>query len=154
MRASLRRARARRSRPAAPPSTDLRDERSLRAAYATHADELYRFALRELRDEGWAQDVVQEVFLRAWWRGRRVRRGGHDELGGRGRVATAQPGAPRVVETYLRGRSYAEVSAQTGVPVGTLRTRAFYGLKALRVVLDEMGFVDCSRERVITRCLV
>lgn len=44
-----------------------------------------------------------------------------------------------LVETYLRGRSYAEVSAQTGVPVATLRTRAFYGLKALRVVLDEMG---------------
>lgn len=36
------------------------------AAYATHADELYRFALRELRDEGSVQDVVQEVFLRAW----------------------------------------------------------------------------------------
>lgn len=44
-----------------------------------------------------------------------------------------------LVETYLRGRSYAEVFAQTGVPVATLRTRAFYGLKTLRVVLDEMG---------------
>jgi len=44
-----------------------------------------------------------------------------------------------LVETYLRGRPYAEVSAETGVPVGTLRSRAFYGLKALRLVLDEMG---------------
>ena len=44
-------------------SGDLRDEQSLRAAYATHADELYRFALRELRGEGSAQDVS----LRAWW---------------------------------------------------------------------------------------
>ena len=26
-----------------------------------------------------------------------------------------------------------------GVPVGTLRSRVFYGLKALRLVLDEMG---------------
>lgn len=44
-----------------------------------------------------------------------------------------------LVETYLRGRSYAEVATEMGVPVGTLRSRAFYGLKALRVVLDEMG---------------
>jgi len=26
-----------------------------------------------------------------------------------------------------------------GVPVGTLRTRVFYGLKALRLAMDEMG---------------
>lgn len=45
----------------------------------------------------------------------------------------------RVRARQCRPRSYAEVSAETGVPVGTLRTRAFYGLKALRLVLDEMG---------------
>ncbi len=44
-----------------------------------------------------------------------------------------------LVETYLRGRPYAEVSAQLAVPVGTLRSRVFYGLKALRQALDEMG---------------
>lgn len=44
-----------------------------------------------------------------------------------------------LVETYLRGRPYAEVSADLGIPVGTVRSRVFYGLKALRVVLDEMG---------------
>ena len=40
-----------------------------REAYAAHGAELYRFALRQLGDGGAAQDVVQEVFLRAW-RGR------------------------------------------------------------------------------------
>ena len=44
-----------------------------------------------------------------------------------------------IVQTHLRERSYAEVAAELGVPVGTVRSRVFYGLKALRVVLDEMG---------------
>src|SRR3712207_8146637 len=38
----------------------------VRAACAAPVAELYRFALRQLGDGGAAQDVVQEVFLRAW----------------------------------------------------------------------------------------
>ncbi len=38
----------------------------VREAYAAHGAELYRFALRQLGDGGAAQDVVQEVFVRAW----------------------------------------------------------------------------------------
>ncbi|WP_085474707.1 sigma-70 family RNA polymerase sigma factor [Rathayibacter oskolensis] len=37
-----------------------------------------------------------------------------------------------VVAIHVRGESYAEVSEATGVPVATLRTRAFYALRALR----------------------
>ncbi len=44
-----------------------------------------------------------------------------------------------IVETYLRERPYDEVAAEAGVPVGTLRSRVFYGLKALRATMDEMG---------------
>ena len=44
-----------------------------------------------------------------------------------------------IVQTHLRERPYAEVAAELGVPVGTVRSRVFYGLKALRVVMDEMG---------------
>ena len=44
-----------------------------------------------------------------------------------------------LVETYLKDRPYAEVAAELGVPVGTVRSRVFYGLKALRVTMDEMG---------------
>ncbi|MCK2242754.1 MULTISPECIES: sigma-70 family RNA polymerase sigma factor [unclassified Crossiella] len=47
-------------------ATDLSADAGLRAAYAAHGPELYRFALRQLRDEGTAQEAVQEVFLRAW----------------------------------------------------------------------------------------
>lgn len=45
-----------------------------------------------------------------------------------------------LVETYYRGRPYAEVSASLGIPEGTARSRAFYGLRALRLALEEMGW--------------
>lgn len=44
-----------------------------------------------------------------------------------------------LVETHLKGRAYADVAGELGVPVGTLRSRVFYGMKALRVIMDEMG---------------
>lgn len=44
-----------------------------------------------------------------------------------------------VVEVHLRDRAPAEAAAVLGIPVGTVRSRVFYGLRALRVVLDEMG---------------
>ncbi|MGH3932219.1 MAG: sigma-70 family RNA polymerase sigma factor [Pseudonocardiaceae bacterium] len=189
MRRRLRRVRAGRSQPATSHTIDLSDEQGVRSAYAAYAGELYRFALRQLRDQGSAQDVVQEVFLRAWrtsdsydaqlgslrtWLFAIARNLVIDQVRRRAaRPATPVAGERLValggadtgfdeaamtswvvedalrrispehrtvlVETYLRGRPYVEVAAETGVPVGTLRTRAFYGLKALRLVLDEMG---------------
>lgn len=44
-----------------------------------------------------------------------------------------------IVETHLRGHSYDELAATTGVSAGTLRSRMFYALQALRVAMDEMG---------------
>lgn len=41
-------------------------------------------------------------------------------------------------QTYLLDRSYEEVAAELGIPVSTLRSRVFYGLKAMRVVMEEM----------------
>jgi len=41
-------------------------------------------------------------------------------------------------QTYLADRSYDEVAAELGIPVSTLRSRVFYGLKALRIVMEEM----------------
>jgi RNA polymerase sigma-70 factor, ECF subfamily len=47
-----------------------------------------------------------------------------------------------LVEVHLRGRSMAEVAAELGIPVGTVKSRAYYALRALRVVLDELGWTD------------
>lgn len=44
-----------------------------------------------------------------------------------------------VVETYLRGRPYRDVAADLDVPQATLRSRVHFGLKALRLTLEEMG---------------
>lgn len=155
----------------------------MRAAYAAHGPELYRFALRQLGDEGAAQEVVQEVFLRAWraadrfdpelaslrvWLFAIARNVVIDETR-RDRRASRLPVDPdpvdvgfadaaldrwlveeallrisadhraALVETYLRGRSYQEVAAEQGVPQATLRSRVFFGLKALRLAMEEMG---------------
>ncbi len=45
-----------------------------------------------------------------------------------------------LIETYYRGRPYAEVAEELGVPEGTVKSRVYYGLRALRVVLEEMGY--------------
>jgi RNA polymerase sigma-70 factor (ECF subfamily) len=166
----------------------LGDESVLRAAYAAHGPELYRFAVRALGDNGAAEEVVQETFLRAWRSGDRFDPG----LGSlrtwlfaiarnvvidvtRRRSARPQwlsevpPDADSedplenvmiawqveealrrisedhrvaIVETYYRGRPHAEVAAELRIPEGTLRSRIFYGLKALRLALEEMGYID------------
>ena len=45
-----------------------------------------------------------------------------------------------LVEVHTKGRSYAEVAEEWGVPVGTIKSRVFYGLKALRLSLEELGW--------------
>lgn len=47
-----------------------------------------------------------------------------------------------LVETYYRGRPYADVAEELGVPEGTVKSRVYYGLRALRIVLEEMGYED------------
>jgi RNA polymerase sigma-70 factor, ECF subfamily len=166
----------------------LEDETSLRAAYAAHGGELYRFALRSLGDAGAAEEAVQETFVRAWRAGERF----DPSLGslrtwlfaiarnvvidiGRARAARPplageeglEPAAEdpvevvmiawqveealrrisddhrtAIIETYYRARPHAEVAAELKIPEGTLRSRIFYGLKALRLALEEMGWSD------------
>jgi RNA polymerase sigma-70 factor, ECF subfamily len=47
-----------------------------------------------------------------------------------------------LLETHFRARPYAEVAAELGVPEGTIKSRVYYGLKALRVAMEEMGYED------------
>jgi RNA polymerase sigma-70 factor (ECF subfamily) len=47
-----------------------------------------------------------------------------------------------LLETHYRGRPYAEVAAELGIPEGTVKSRVYYGLKALRVAMEEMGYED------------
>ena len=45
-----------------------------------------------------------------------------------------------LIETYYRGRSGREVAEELGIPEGTVRSRLFYGLRTLRLALEEMGW--------------
>ncbi|MGH2709971.1 MAG: sigma-70 family RNA polymerase sigma factor [Actinomycetota bacterium] len=47
-----------------------------------------------------------------------------------------------LIETYYRARPYAEVAAELGIPAGTVKSRVFYALRALRLTLEEMGWSD------------
>jgi RNA polymerase sigma-70 factor (ECF subfamily) len=44
-----------------------------------------------------------------------------------------------VVECYYRGRSTTEAAQVLGIPEGTVKSRTHYALRALRLVLQEMG---------------
>jgi RNA polymerase sigma-70 factor (ECF subfamily) len=47
-----------------------------------------------------------------------------------------------LVEVHLHSRPLADVAADLGVPVGTIKSRAYYALRALRVVLEELGWTE------------
>jgi RNA polymerase sigma-70 factor (ECF subfamily) len=168
----------------------LPDE-ALRAIYAAHGPELYRFARRSLSDEGLAEEAVQETFVRAWrasstydptrssqrtWlfailrnvvidlaRARRVRPRMAMSDRDPPHPAEAEDDIERVlttwqveaalaeldddhrrvlVEVHWRGRPYAEVADALGIPAGTVKSRVYYGLRALRVALEAQGWRD------------
>ncbi|HET9728615.1 MAG TPA: sigma-70 family RNA polymerase sigma factor [Acidimicrobiia bacterium] len=45
-----------------------------------------------------------------------------------------------LVEVHYKGRSYFEVARDVGVPVGTMKSRVYYALKAMRLTLEELGW--------------
>src|SRR3954447_10371641 len=166
----------------------LANDDGVRAVYAAHGPELYRFALRSLGDGGLAEEAVQETFLRAWQAAERfdealgslrtwlfaiVRNVVIDLSRARGvRPELASPASQEndasvdddidrvlaawqveealqkigdehrvaLVEVHYKGRAYAEVAIDLGVPVGTVKSRVFYALKAMRLALEELGW--------------
>jgi RNA polymerase sigma-70 factor (ECF subfamily) len=168
----------------------LANDDGVRAVYAAHGPELYRFALRSLGDRGLAEEAVQETFVRAWQAADRF----DDALGSlrtwlfaiirnvvidlsraravRPSLATEERGDDRasvddeldrilvawqveealhklsdehrraLIEVHYRARPYYEVAREMGVPVGTVKSRVYYALKAMRLALDELGWAD------------
>jgi RNA polymerase sigma-70 factor (ECF subfamily) len=165
---------------------DLGSDAGVRAAVHAHSGELFGFALRTLGDQGLAEEVVQETFVRAWRAGRRFdpdiaslrtwlfailrnvivdatrARSIRPGVGAAVDVAVADnidellrswvveealyrlsdEHRRAVVEVYYQGRAAVDVAAELGVPAATIRSRLFYGLRALRLSLDELGWDD------------
>ena len=160
---------------------------ALRALYRTYAGELLGFALNALGERGAAEEIVQEVFTRAWRHAERYdpARGSvrtwlyqiarHAIIDMRRRASarpSLAPGEP-LLETasnrdsieqamlgwqvaaalerltpehrqmirmaQFRGLTMREIADSTGLPLGTVKSRTWYALRSLRLVLEEMG---------------
>ena len=166
----------------------LATDDGVRAVYAAHGPELYRFAVRSLGDRGLAEEAVQETFVRAWRAADRF----DDELGSLrtwlfaivrnvvidlSRARAVRPALTSdaivddglfvdeafervltswqveealrmlsdehrsaLVEVHYKGRAYSDVALGLGVPVGTVKSRVYYALKAMRLALEELGW--------------
>lgn len=163
------------------------DAALVRLLHEEHAGPLYAFCVRYTGDRQRAEDVVQEVFLRAWrslsttdLRHRAVRpwllHVARNLLTDAHRAEQSRPvlvaddralEAVRatddldraveawqvaaalarltpehrevLVQAHWRGRSVTETAAELGIPPGTVKSRTYYAVRALKLVLEEMG---------------
>src|ERR1039457_5661731 len=146
------------------PQGPVSDEALVRTLYAEHAGPLLRYALHLTSgDRQRAEDIVQETLLRAWLhpdaiaeRPARPHEVGEtalelvpvpDEVD-RALESWAVADALKalrpehrgvLLETYYRGRSVAEAAVALGIPAGTVKSRTFYALRALKLALEERG---------------
>lgn len=163
------------------------DAALVRLLHEEHAGALYAFCVRFTGDPQGAEDVVQEVFLRAWrnlsstdLRTRPVRpwllHVARNLLTDAHRSAQSRPVlvdddhaletvaaadeldraleawqistalarlTPEhrevLVQAHWLGRSVTESAAALGIPAGTVKSRTHYAVRALKLVLEEMG---------------
>ena len=158
---------------------------ALQELHDRHAAELWRFAMRLTQDRQLAEDVVQEVLLKAWndpglgqrddgaarawlftasrnliidrWRSAAARREQRtaepvEEVVGdstsvvldRWLIADALSSLSAehravISAAYFEGRSVADISARLHIPEGTVKSRLHYGLRMLKLILQEKG---------------
>jgi RNA polymerase sigma-70 factor, ECF subfamily len=162
---------------------------ALRALYRTYAGELLGFALNGLGERGAAEEIVQEVFTRAWrhadrydpargsvrtWLYQIARHAIIDmrrRASARPALASGEPlleaasGRDSIEQAMLgwqvaaalerltpdhrqmirlahfQGLSVREIADKCDLPIGTVKSRTWYALRSLRLVLEEMGVV-------------
>jgi RNA polymerase sigma-70 factor, ECF subfamily len=155
--------------------------------YGRYARRVYGLGLRLLGDQGLAEDLVQETFLRLWrsasrfdpgratvrtflftiarraavdlWRRRdKVEAAGHDteplvddeafeallvSLDVREALDELSAKHREVLELHYRGDlTQQQISERLDVPLGTVKTRTYHGLRALKRKLEERELSD------------
>jgi RNA polymerase sigma-70 factor (ECF subfamily) len=158
--------------------------RPLEELYRRYEARLYGLGLRLLSDQGLAEELVQETFVRLWQQARRfdpargsvgsflfaiARRLAVDlwrrpssrpfepELQDQpassdpvenliqgltigDALQTLSPHHRQVLELYLlEDRKQSEIAELLGLPLGTVKTRAYYALRAFKLALQERG---------------
>ena len=154
--------------------------------YRKYGKQLYRFGVQQLRNEGLAEEMVQETFVRLWrtagrFDAAKASVGTYLYVIARSVAADIRkrpssrplmpvgdvdvPSAPDNVDQILDsmvvrealdalGRAHADVirlaqeegltqsqiAERLGLPLGTVKTRTFHGMRALRTALVERGF--------------
>ncbi len=58
-----------------------------------------------------------------------------------------------LIAAHLEGRAYDDLARELGVPIGTVKSRVFYGLRALRTTLTAMGWDEAPTSRRTARAL-
>ena len=162
------------------------EEEAVRALHAQHGRALLAYAHRRLPDSRDAEEVVQEVLVRAWrysssydpdrgsergWLFGIARNvitdritktnlrvvGSPHEAGeldnslerlidasviadALDRLSVAHRSA--IVAAYYQGKTTTQIADDTGVAAGTVKSRIFYGLRALRDSLEEQGIIQ------------
>jgi RNA polymerase sigma-70 factor (ECF subfamily) len=174
-----------------PPDAHGADADLVRVLHQEHAGALFTFCVRFTDDRQRAEDVVQEVLLRAWRQLGRLELGErpvrpwlfavarnaltdlHRADGARPQVAGDETALleladggdqmDRAVESwtmaeamrrlsvqhrevllqsYWLGRSVPETARVLKIPPGTVKSRTYYAMRALRLALEEMGLTQ------------
>ena len=157
----------------------------LEELYTRYEGRLYGLGLRLLGDQGLAEELVQETFVRLWQQARRfdpargavstflfaiARRlavdlwrrpssrpfepeqgeaaaaaddpldGVLESLAVRDAMQSLSPAHRQILELfYGQDRKQSEIAALLGLPLGTVKTRSYYALRALKLALQERG---------------
>jgi RNA polymerase sigma-70 factor, ECF subfamily len=154
--------------------------------YGRYGRRLFRFGVQHLRDEGLAEEMVQETFVRLWRTASRFDAGKSsvgtylyviarsvaadlrkrpssrplmpvqdvdvppvpdsvdriiDSMVVREAVDTLGPAHADVIRlAQEEGLTQQQIAERLGLPLGTVKTRTFHGMRALRTALTERGF--------------
>jgi RNA polymerase sigma-70 factor (ECF subfamily) len=158
----------------------------LEELYGRYERRLYGLGFRLLGDQGLAEELVQETFVRLWQQARRfdpargtvssflfaiARRiavdlwrrpssrpfepepaeaeaaATHDPVNGvleglavRDAMQSLSPAHRQILELfYGQDRKQSEIAELLGLPLGTVKTRSYYALRALKLALQERG---------------